>query len=139
MIDRDEAVCSVRKALTLLTARMPENQGYGVYIHGNEQLTRMLVELGHPYLPAAPEREWVDIGFMAAKELDAMDPEFANALTDADQDFKHARCEVCRPWPGALKTETCKNRCPNGLLLTTGPVISTVRHSPDRATPDPAP
>ncbi|UJJ57424.1 hypothetical protein LRK24_05045 [Rhodanobacter denitrificans] len=49
----------------------------------------MLAELGHPYLPTTPEREWVDIGLMAAKELEAVDPEFANALMDADHDFKH--------------------------------------------------
>ncbi|UJJ50392.1 MULTISPECIES: hypothetical protein [Rhodanobacter] len=49
----------------------------------------MLAELGHPYLPTTPEREWVDTGLMAAKELEAVDPEFANALMDADYDFKH--------------------------------------------------
>jgi len=91
MIDRDEAICTVRKALTLLSVRIARNPSYGVYIHANEQLTRMLVDLGYPHLPTTREREWVDIGLMAAKELEAADPEFANALMDADYDFKHTR------------------------------------------------
>jgi hypothetical protein len=91
MIDHDEALDSIRKAQTLLLARMPGNPGYGVYIHANEQLTRMLMELGYPYLPTAPEREWVDVGLMAAKELEAVDPEFANALMKADYEFKRAK------------------------------------------------
>lgn len=91
MIDHDEALHSIRKAQTLLLARMPGKPGYGVYIHANEQLTRMLMELGHPYLPSAPEREWVDIGLMAVKELDDVDPEFANALMKADYEFKRAK------------------------------------------------
>ncbi len=65
--------------------------GYGVYIHANQQLTRMLAELGHPYLPTTPEREWVDTGLMAVKELDDVDPEFANALMKADYEFKRAK------------------------------------------------
>lgn len=90
MITRDEAVQSASAALALLNDRMPKNSAYGVYIHAREQLERMLVELGYPYLPPASKREWVDIGLMAVKELESADPEFANALMDADYDFKHA-------------------------------------------------
>ena len=90
MITRDEATKSARNALALLGERMPKNPGYGVYIHAHEQLKRILAELGHPYLPPASKREWVDIGLMAVKELESADPEFANALMDADYDFKHA-------------------------------------------------
>lgn len=75
----------------MLGERMSRNPGYGVYIHANEQLGRMLAELGHPYLAPIPKRNWVDVGFMAAKELEDVDPEFANALMDADYDFKHTR------------------------------------------------
>jgi hypothetical protein len=57
MIDRDEALSSVKKALAMLGERMPRNPDYGVYIHANEQLGRMLAELGHPYLPPIPKRD----------------------------------------------------------------------------------
>lgn len=90
MIERDEAMSSARKALALLSERMPRNPCYGVYIHADEQLSRMVIELDQRYLPPAAERGWVDIGLMAAKELEAVDPDFANALMDADYDFKHA-------------------------------------------------
>jgi hypothetical protein len=91
MIDRDRALASIRKSLALLAIRAIQNPGHGIYIHADEQLTRMLMELGYSYLPTAPEREWVDIGLMAVKELDDIDPEFANALMKADYDFKHAK------------------------------------------------
>ncbi|MFC5527755.1 immunity protein Tsi6 family protein [Rhodanobacter ginsengisoli] len=90
MIERGEAMNSVRKARALIGERMAGNPGYGVYVHASEQLERMLKDLGSPYLPPAAKREWVDIGLMAAKELEAVDPDLANALMDADYDFKHA-------------------------------------------------
>jgi hypothetical protein len=91
MIERNEAKNSIKKALAMLGERMPRNPGYGVYIHANEQLNRMLAELGHPYLPPIPKRDWVDVGLMAVKELDDVDPEFANALMKADYEFKRAK------------------------------------------------
>lgn len=91
MIERNEAINSVKKALAMLGDRMPRNPGYGVYIHANEQLDRMLAELGHPYLAPIPKRDWVDVGLMAVKELDDVDPEFANALMKADYEFKRAK------------------------------------------------
>ncbi len=76
--------------MALLAVRLAKNSDYGIYVHANEQLTRMIVELGYPFRPFSASREWVDIGLMAAKELDDTDPEFANALMQADFDFKHA-------------------------------------------------
>lgn len=90
MIDREAALISVRHALSLLSARMDRNPGYGIHIHASEQLARMLVELGLPSLPPAAEREWVDLGLMAVKELVSVDGELANSLMDADYDFKDA-------------------------------------------------
>lgn len=91
MMDRVEASSSTRRALALLDRRMAGNSGYGVYIHAAEQLARMLAELDRRYMSPEPERGWVDIGLMAARELEADDPELAGALMDADYDFKHAR------------------------------------------------
>lgn len=91
MIERDEATNSIRNALAMLGERMSRNPGYGVYIHANEQLGRMLAELGHPYLAPIPKRDWVDVGFMAAKELEDVDPVFADALMKADYEFKRAK------------------------------------------------
>lgn len=90
MIERDAARGSANRALELLGKRMPANPAYGVYVHAEQQLKRVLDELGYPYLPPAKERHWLDIGLMAARELEATDPELADALMDADYDFKHA-------------------------------------------------
>ncbi|MGN6120247.1 MAG: immunity protein Tsi6 family protein [Rhodanobacter sp.] len=90
MISRDEAIRSANAVLSLLDDRIAKDPAYGVYVHAREQLERMLVELGSPYLLPTPKREWVDIGLMAAKELESTDPDLANALMDADYDFKHA-------------------------------------------------
>lgn len=90
MITREQAASTAGKALALLSRRMVKNTAYGVYIHAHQQLERMLAELGYPYLPPASKREWLDIGLMAVKELESTDSDLANALMDADYDFKHA-------------------------------------------------
>lgn len=90
MITRNEATASASKALSLVNERIGKNPDCGVCIHAHQQLERILVELDFPYLPPASKREWVDIGLMAVKELESTDPDFANALMDADYDFKQA-------------------------------------------------
>ena len=91
MIEHEEALNSARTAQGLLAERMRRNPGHGVYVHASEQLERMIEELAHSGLAPAATREWVDIGLMAVRELEAVDPELANALMEADYDFKHAR------------------------------------------------
>ena len=91
MIEHEEALNSARESQRLLAERMRRNHGYGVHVHASKQLERMIEELGHAGLAPAATREWVDIGLMAVRELEAVDPELANALMDADHDFKHVR------------------------------------------------
>ena len=89
MIDRSEALASARHALDMLADRLARSPDYGVHIHAGEQLSRMIAELGQRRLPPGVDRGWVDIGLMAAKELETSDAEFADALMQADFDFKH--------------------------------------------------
>ncbi len=89
MTERNEALDSAKRALALLAERMRANPVYGIHIHADEQLNRIVAELGQRHLPPAAQRTWLDIGLMAVKELDATDPELAGALMDADYDFKH--------------------------------------------------
>lgn len=91
MSGRKQALDSARTAQALLAERMSINPVYAVHAHASEQLERMIEDLGHACLAPAATREWVDIGLMAVKELEAVDPDLANALMDADHDFKHAR------------------------------------------------
>lgn len=55
MISRDEAIRSANAALSLLDDRIAKDPAYGVYVHAREQLERMLVELGSPYLLPTPK------------------------------------------------------------------------------------
>lgn len=89
-ISREEAQKSAQKALTLVQDRMTVNSTYGVYQHAQEQLQQMLELLRSEPLPEESTRSFVNIGLMAARELEASDTELANALMDADYDFKHA-------------------------------------------------
>lgn len=86
-ITLSEASGSVKKALLTVDERLKINSAYGVYVHAKEQLTSMLTILDSGSMPE--NRDFVDIGLMAAKELEADDPELADALTTADYDFKH--------------------------------------------------
>ncbi|MFE3195061.1 immunity protein Tsi6 family protein [Nocardia sp. NPDC059240] len=90
-LSRDDAQRSVRLALGLVRERMAVNSDYGVYVHAQEQLQQMLRFLESVPLPDGSVRDFVDIGLMAAKELEAGDPELAEALMHADYKFKHAR------------------------------------------------
>lgn len=90
MTERIGAVRSASHALELLGRRMAANATYGVYLHARQQLMRVLEELSQPNLPSPRGRQWLDIGLMAARELEADDPELADALMTADHDFKHA-------------------------------------------------
>lgn len=89
MISREEALTSAADASAVLFKRLSKNPGFGIYRHAQQQLTRMLDELNRPNMCSAQQREWVDIGLMATKELETTDSELADALMDADHDFKH--------------------------------------------------
>lgn len=85
-----DAIESVASARSLLDLRMQQSPGLGIHVHARDQLTKMLLQLHAEVPPHVHERDWVDIGLMAVKELEVTDPELANALMDADYDFKHA-------------------------------------------------
>lgn len=89
-MERKAARSSTSRALVLLRERMSANGAYGAFVHAEQQLERVLHELDRPGLPPADERQWLDIGLMAVKLFEASDRELADALMDADYDFKHA-------------------------------------------------
>lgn len=85
-----DAIDSAAMARSLLGLRQQQSPGHGIHLHAHDQLTKMLLQLHAGVPPHVHERDWVDIGLMAVKELEVTDPELANALMDADYDFKHA-------------------------------------------------
>jgi Tsi6 len=87
-ITRQDALQAIDAALALLAPRQAQQPAYGVYVHAREQLQAMRRIVTAGGLPTAAERGVVDIGLMAAKELEAPDPDFADALMLADYNFK---------------------------------------------------
>jgi hypothetical protein len=90
MISRQDAIISVQAALDETNLRLLHTPAYGVYIHAYEQLKTMLDILKLDTLPLKSERAFVDIGMMAAKELETEEPEYADALMLASYNFKNA-------------------------------------------------
>jgi len=90
MITRSSAIKSTELALKETESRLLAAPTYGVYIHAKQQLELMLSALKKQPLPSQSARYFVDIGLMAAKELEASDPNYADVLMLADYEFKLA-------------------------------------------------
>ena len=89
MTSRSKAILSTRAALDATDARLKDAPAYGVYVHAKSQLDAMLKLLtdSAPITPA--QKRFVDIGLMAAKELEAAEPEYADALMLAAYEFQN--------------------------------------------------
>lgn len=90
MISRQDAIEAVQVALEATKIKLSHTPNYGVYIHADEQLKVMLEMLALDTLPPASDRAFVDIGMMAAKELETEEPDYADALMLASYNFKNA-------------------------------------------------
>jgi Tsi6 len=90
MISRQDAITAAQAALDATETRLLHTPTYSVYVHADEQLKIMLDMLALDVLPTEPERAFVDIGIMAVKELEAEEPEYADALMLASYNFKNA-------------------------------------------------
>lgn len=90
MTSRSKAVLSTKAALAATDARLKDAPTYGVYLHAKSQLDAMLKLLTGPAPITPAQKKFVDIGLMAAKELDAAEPEYADALMLAAYDFQNA-------------------------------------------------
>jgi len=90
MTSRSKAVLSSRAALDATDVRLKNAPTYGVYVHAKEQLNAMLKLLSDPAPITPAQKRFVDIGLMAAKELEATEPEYADALMLAAYEFQNA-------------------------------------------------
>lgn len=87
MVSEVSVLDAVEAALRIARVRLAESPRHGVYLHAMEQLEIMEEILQQKRDP----REFassVDVGLMAAKELDPSDMELADALMLADFQFK---------------------------------------------------
>jgi hypothetical protein len=86
---RKDAIDPIMLALKLVHLRMQQTPDYGVYIHAKEQLEKMQSLLVQPNIPSLASRDFVNIGLMAAKELENSDPDLADALMLAEYNFRN--------------------------------------------------
>ncbi|WP_143326295.1 immunity protein Tsi6 family protein [Vandammella animalimorsus] len=74
----ENLLAAIAKAKEMTEFRLNVSRNYGVYIHAKEQLENMQ----NAVAGKIPVDELViDIGIMAVKELEASDPEYADALS----------------------------------------------------------
>jgi hypothetical protein len=91
MIPQSKAVILrevVDKAKEMTTQRLIQFPKYGPYQHAAEQIEFIEKFLFNNVLPSPEEVNLIDIGFMAAKELETEDPEYALLLMKVNNRFE---------------------------------------------------
>ncbi|WP_147476964.1 immunity protein Tsi6 family protein [Vandammella animalimorsus] len=81
----EDLLTAIAKAKEMTEFRLNVNRNYGVYIHAKEQLENMQDAVAGKI---SIDGLVIDIGIMAVKELEASDPEYADALSLAAYLFK---------------------------------------------------
>lgn len=75
------------KAKEMTTIRLANFPAYGVFIHASEQLELIETILKRSKVPTDSERDAIDIGLMAVKELESTDPDYARILEEVEDYF----------------------------------------------------
>lgn len=83
-----ELKSTLTQAQAMTEDRLRKFPAYGVFLHASEQLALIQQVLNEARAPTQAERDALDIGLMAAKELEAQDPEYADVLMLLDYEFK---------------------------------------------------
>jgi hypothetical protein len=76
------------KALAETTQKLIKFPNYGVYIHALEQLNFIQSIINQSMSPTQKEKDKINIGLMAVKELEATDIEYCDLLCEVDYYFK---------------------------------------------------
>ncbi len=78
----------VDRAKQMTKLRLAKTPSYGVFIHADEQIAFIQMVLNRSeQLPTAAELATIDVGLMAAKELEDTDAEYARVLEEVDYYF----------------------------------------------------
>ena len=71
---------AVNLAIEMTETRLVEFPNYGVYFHAKEQLEFIQNVLQGENSPTAAEKNKIDIGLMAVRELEVEEPDYAAVL-----------------------------------------------------------
>lgn len=81
---RTQYLSALTKARDLTMKNLAQSPRYGVFIHAAEQLELIQALLAANRPITAADAAKVNIGLMAAKELEQSDPEYADLLEQLD-------------------------------------------------------
>jgi len=78
----------VYKALSVTDAKLSKSPNYGVYIHAKEQLSIIKLFIEREQVPTQSDKDKINIGLMAVKELESTDPDYCYLLCEVDYSFR---------------------------------------------------
>ncbi len=78
----------VHQAQTMVSQRLLTAPNYGVYTHARDQLQTIATLIDNSLSPTDIQKNEIDIGLMAVKELESTDPELADILCRVDYEFE---------------------------------------------------
>jgi hypothetical protein len=88
MNDQASLIDNVYEAIEMTQIRLQKIPAYGVYVHALEQLQMMRTKVEAGVKPDEYDKAQIDIGLMAVKELEAIEPDYADKLCLADYLYK---------------------------------------------------
>ena len=78
----------LENASEMTKTRLEKNPNYGVFIHASTQIDFIRNLVNRPnHTITEKERASIDLGLMAAKELEDSDPDYARVLEEVDYYF----------------------------------------------------
>jgi hypothetical protein len=78
----------VLKALNMTNNKLSIFPNYGVYIHAKEQLSIIQSFIDKDKSPTQSDKDKINIGLMAVKELESADPDYCFILCEVDYRFR---------------------------------------------------
>lgn len=78
----------VSKALDITNDKLIKYPEYGVYIHAKEQLLLIQSFIDKNKSPNHSDKDKINIGLMAVKELESVDPDYCYILCEVDYRFR---------------------------------------------------
>jgi DUF1009 family protein len=88
MSAQESLIDNVYEAIEMTQIRLLKIPAYGVYLHALEQLQMIQTKVMAGVRPDEHDKAQIDIGLMAVKELEAVEPDYADKLCMVDYLYK---------------------------------------------------
>ena len=88
MAHNTELLRLLEHSLAMVNARLVQVPDYAMFKSIKAQLETMLEDVQNDVIPSAQRKSHINIGLLAARELETTDPEFATTLMKTDYLYK---------------------------------------------------